>query len=311
MRESSRTPAGSGFTVGICATGSPSNLGSLVQETISESDMARLNLRKVVVVASGCRAPVVAEVRQISERDPRVQVVAEEQRHGKADAINKIQALAEGDILVLLNSDARPERGAISRLLLEAQSDPSAGAVSAMPVTKENGDLTSILTDLMWTTHNECSVALNHMGLSNHSCDELVAFRTSAIASLPEGLVNDGAFLAATVRRKGYSVRVCQPARVEIETPTRVQDVIRQRRRILFGHAQVWRKIGSPPRTIESLLFISPATSVRLLVSTLAKSPRFLVVAPIALLTELAATLLSINDAVRSSGMHAVWRRFS
>ena len=95
-----------------------------------------------------------------------------------------------------------------------------------------------------------------------------------------------------------------------IKTPSRITDVVLQRRRILFGHAQVWRKVGTPPKTIESMLFLSPSVGLRLLVATLADRPRSLFILPAALVSELLAGLLSISDSLRSSNAHAVWRRF-
>ena len=300
----------SGFTVGICATGSPARLGSLMEQTIAEADESLLDLRKMVVVASECAAPVVAELRRVSGSDPRIQVVVENRRYGKADAVNKIQALAEGPLLVMINSDASPELGAITRLLRTIGPDSNIGALSAVPYTEGGRGITPLLLDLMWSTHNACSLSLNHMNLSNHSCDELVVFRISAISRLPGDLVNDGAYLAATARRKGYSVRVCAGARVKIQTPARIPDVVRQRRRILFGHGQVWKKVGAPPKTLESLLFLSPAIGLKLLISSVASRPKFIFTLPVAVVSELAASILAVWDAVRSTNRHVIWVRF-
>jgi cellulose synthase/poly-beta-1,6-N-acetylglucosamine synthase-like glycosyltransferase len=278
---------------------------------ISEANLSPVGLRKVVVVASDCSESVISELESVSEEESMVQLLVEDRRHGKADAINKIQASAAGRLLVMLNADASPESGAITRLVSAIDADRSVGAVSALPVVEGGNGATSLLLDFMWTTHNDCSVALNHMNISNHSCDELVVFRSSAIRSLPDDLVNDGAFLAAIARQRGYSVKVHPVARVKIETPTRISDVIRQRRRILFGHTQVWRKVGRAPKTIESLLLLSPRLGLRLLIGTLARRPRFLFAIPLAFICELSASLLSIYDTIRATHSHSVWRRFN
>lgn len=237
--------------------------------------------------------------------------MVERERHGKAEAVNQILAKAKGRFVLLTNSDASPERGALVNLLAAADSDQNVGAVSAIPVTDARKGPTALFVNFMWSTHNECSVALNHMNLSNHSSDELVVFKTSAIKAIPAGIVNDGAYLAATVRRKGFSVKVSPSAKVRIETPKRISDIVHQRRRILFGHVQVWRRIGEAPRTIESLILSSPPLGLNLLVKTLARHPKFILVIPIAVVTELAALVLSISDVLRSSKIHTVWRRFS
>jgi cellulose synthase/poly-beta-1,6-N-acetylglucosamine synthase-like glycosyltransferase len=300
-----------GYTIGICATGAPAGLGRLLETAFSEDELAPLKLRRVIVVASGCSDAVVSELEGIRRRNARLHLIVEKSRLGKADAINKILTSAEGRLIAMVNSDATPQRGAIPRLVSEAALDPSVGAISAIPSTEDRGGLTSLLLDFMWSAHNESSMALNHLGISNHSCDELVVFRSSAMSFLPQGLVNDGAFLAATVRKRGYSVKVSPTAKVLIETPTRISDIIRQRRRILFGHVQVWRKLGNPPRTIESLLLFTPLLGLRLLMRTIARQPRFVLALPLALVSELSALMLSIQDSIRSTKMHAVWRRFN
>ncbi len=300
-----------GFSVGICATGKAEDTPSLVENILTDSAPEGLELRKVIVVASQCFENVVSQLKGIQDKQSRVHLISEDFRRGKADAVNKILAKAEGDLIVLVNSDAHPEAGAVRTLLGVLASDPSVGAVSATPVTEGGGGVVSELVDFMWTTHNECSLALNHMNISNHSSDELVAFRSKAIGTLPEGLVNDGAFMAATARRRGYSVKVSTTARVRIETPGRFSDLVSQRRRIIFGHAQVWRKMGNPPKTIESLILFAPSIGFRLIVRTIAHHPKFLLVLPIAIISEFAASFLAAWDGLHSTKRHAVWRRFT
>jgi len=249
-------------------------------------------------------------LRELQEKDDRIDLLVEGKRNGKADAINKILGRIKSPLVLFVNSDARPQPGALAKLLSSMDSDERIGAVAAVPELEAGEGLVSLLLHFMWSAHNNCSVVLNHMNVSNHSCDEMVLFRTSAVSLLPQGIVNDGAFLAAMARLRGYSIKVSTGARVRIKTPRRITEVIVQRRRILFGHAQVWRKVGTPPRTIESLLFLSPATGMRLLVATLARRPRAMLAVPAALACELAATLMSILDTFNSSKAHAVWRRF-
>jgi cellulose synthase/poly-beta-1,6-N-acetylglucosamine synthase-like glycosyltransferase len=300
-----------GFTVGICATGRSGDLAKLIRSVLSESSVYGLELNRVVVVASDCPGPLRRALRELEAEDLRVQVLLEGARRGKADAVNKILSRAAGRYVVFVNADATPEPGAVANLLSAISSNGRTGAISAMPVVEPKGGASSLLVDLVWSTHNESSRLLNHMDISNHASEELVAFRLSAIGLLPDGLVNDGAYLAQTARKKGYSVRFTDSARVRIETPTRVSDLIAQRRRILFGHAQVWRKAGSPPKTIESLLLFSPRIGLRLLQRVIAKNPRFIVALPLAFVTEVTSALLSISDDLLSSKRHAIWRRFN
>ena len=264
----------------------------------------------MVIVASECPAETVSSLKALQRGDDRIDLLVETMRRGKADAVNKILSRTDTPLVLFANSDSSPESGALTKLLSFMESDGRIGAVSAIPEPEQGIGLMSLLVGFMWSAHNKCSVALNHMNVSNHSCDEMVLFRTEAISLLPRNTVNDGAFLAATARLRGFSIKVSGEAKVRIKPPRRINEVILQRRRILFGHAQVWRQIGTPPKTIESLLFLSPAVGIRLLVSTLAARPKSLVVLPVALVSEVIAGLLSISDTLRSSKTHYVWKRF-
>ncbi len=73
----------------------------------------------------------------------------------------------------------------------------------------------------MWSVHNECSLRLNHMNLSNHGSDEMMVVRTELLSQLPDGLVNDGAYIAGNARLRGYSVKFCNEAPVRIDVPSR------------------------------------------------------------------------------------------
>lgn len=299
------------FSVGICATGKAEGTPRLVESILSENPPEGIRLKKVIVVASECSEDVVSHLKAIQVKESCVQLMSEDIRHGKADAVNKILTDAEGDLIVFVNSDAHPAPGAVSSLLSILATDPNVGAVSAMPITHHAPGMVSALADLMWATHNECSLTLNHMNLSNHACDELVAFRSKAVVLLPKGIVNDGAFMASTARRRGYTVKFSAAAKVGIETPRRVSDLVGQRRRILFGHAQVWRKLGDPPKTVESLLFFSPSIGLRLLSRTLSRHPKFLFVLPVAMVTEFVASVLAVWDGIRATKRHVTWRRFT
>ena len=292
-------------------TGSTPNLDGLMRSVLAEAGWSGFLLRRLVVVASGCPPSTLAGARVLQQQDGRVLLIEEDARHGKADAVNKVITGAEGDFLVFINSDAAPEDGAVTRLLSAATLDEGVGAMSGVPITEGRRGLTPLVVDLMWNAHNEASVALNHMNLSNHSSDELVLFRASALEVLPDDIVNDGAYLAITAKRKGYTVKVCPEAGVRIQTPNRISDLVGQRRRIIFGHRQVWRRTGSTPKTVESLLILSPLLGLRLLISTLAKRPMLVLALPISAVTESMSAILSFLDEANSPRKHVIWKRFA
>ena len=298
------------FSIGVCASGRARNLPALIARLVSEPFAPGFALNQIVVVASGCEEQNLARVRLLTRDDQRIVLIEEGERRGKAEAVNRIVEAFWDDYLVLVNGDAFPERGSIQSLLTAIAEDPSAGAVSGAPTFATPNDMVSGVVKLIWALHNGCALSLNHLGISNHGSDELIVLRSEAVQKLPTGLVNDGGYLTGCAYSRGYKIRFCTGAPVNIDVPRRFVDLIHQRRRILFGHVQVWRLLGREPRTIETMLVTTPGTSLSILVKTLARTPRLICALPVAVVGEMIATIGTIWDVITSTRRHVVWRRY-
>jgi cellulose synthase/poly-beta-1,6-N-acetylglucosamine synthase-like glycosyltransferase len=298
------------FTVGICATGIAENLPRLLELVSIESFQSNFSLERIIVVASGCSQEKLNLARCYAKRDSRVVLIEEPERQGKADAINKIVAQAIGSFLVFVNSDAIPMQGSIAKLLQAISMSSKIGVVSGRPLFKLRGDITSTVEEFMWTLHNECSTKLNHMDVSNHGSDEMMVVRTELLNRLPDGLVNDGAYISGRARLNGYSIKFSQDAAVLIDVPARQIDLIRQRERIIFGHFQVWQLTGKSPKTIETLMLHSPVFSLAIVVRTIARNPKLIKAIPAALAGEAVSILLALRDTISSTKKHRVWARY-
>lgn len=267
------------------------------------------------MIASDCPETTMVKVRLLAKYDQRVLLIEESERHGKADAVNKIILNSQNSGYILfINADALPTRGSAEKLLETAERSESIGVVSGTALVDPAGSsTTSLVEELMWSIHNECSRELNHLNISNHSSDEMMVIRSSAIPGLlPEGVVNDGAYLGGMAKSLGYSIKFCGQASVKIDAPKRVPDLIRQRQRIIFGHFQIWKLKNRYPKTVESLLLFSPKISLGIVVKTLSRRPRLLKVVPLALFIEAISFLLAMRDtATSSSQKHRIWKRYA
>ncbi len=105
------------FSIGICAADRATNLSNLLAAIMREQIPEGYTLKKIILVASGCDPNSLMLARELAEEDDRFTIIEEPERRGKAEAINRIIDSFEGSFLVLVNSDALPEPGAISKLL--------------------------------------------------------------------------------------------------------------------------------------------------------------------------------------------------
>ncbi len=196
------------FSIGICAADRATNLKELLNLVETETYPEGLNLNEVLIVASGLDPQSLAFVREFTNNHESFVLIEEPIRRGKAEAINRIINSFRGEFLVLVNSDAHPERGAISKLLRLISTDNNVGMVSASPVVAQNAGITGTILQLIWGVHNGCLLTLNEENKNNHCCDELTVIRSQALRNLPSDTVNDGAFLArgSLQRRVFYQI---------------------------------------------------------------------------------------------------------
>lgn len=313
LRPEHRNPeAAHRFSIGICASGSSSRIVELLRFIGTElvTVLPDFELGRIVVVASGCPGITIDGIRSVPKMEDRLVLVEEPRRLGKAEALNRIFELCVGDFLLLINADAFPSKGSIQKLLRSIAFNESVGIVCAKPFFEPGNGMTDSVEQLMWSVHNESSNLLNHLDVSNHGNDEMMIVRTGLLGPLPYELVNDGAFISGRAKKARYSVKFCDGAGVKIEVPSTIAKSIGQRRRIIFGHFQVWKLIGVPPTTIESLLLFSPLLSLRILIRTVAKSPGFLLSLPVATWCELLSLLMALKDVAQSTDKHRIWKRY-
>jgi len=296
------------FTVGIAATGHPPALQQLLETVLSGPPAVALG--KVVLVASDASEETLRAARMMAARDHRLMLFEHEKRTGKADALNEIFRETEGDFLVYVNADALINAVSIPALLKSIEEDEGAGFISGRPIFVRPGGLISDVLDVMWTSHNFLSSDPDQRSQSNHGTDELMVIRSELLPELPSGVVNDGAYIAGRIREMGYRIGYQPEAAVQIDVPRRMVDLIRQRRRILFGHIQVKRLVGKAPRTVETMMFFSPTHGARIVIRMLAIRPRRVMVLPIAALGELIAVSGALWDTLVSSAANAVWKRY-
>jgi poly-beta-1,6-N-acetyl-D-glucosamine synthase len=297
------------FTIGICATGQPPTLNALLTAVLS-SDVPGFALRKVVLVASDCSEATLRIARNAAAIDERMKLIEHEMRTGKADAINEVFKEAEGDFLVYVNADALIGPDSITALLKSIEKDKHAGFISGRPVFERSGGIISDVLDVMWTSHNLLSSDPDQRQQSNHGTDELMVIRGDLLPEIPHGVVNDGAYIAGRIIETGFRVGYEPEAVVQIDVPKKMIDLIRQRRRILFGHIQVKRLVGKAPRTVETMMFFSPLQSAKIVIRMLSDKPKRVLVLPVAAVGEVLALSGALWDTFVSSAAHAVWKRY-
>ncbi len=262
---------------------------------------------EVIVVCSGCTDLTPEVVRQFSEMDSRVKLLIEQERLGKASAINKILEKSKGQFIFLIPADVIPKASALPLMIKKFSENFRIGVVGGSPVpTNVESGFSGYLSHLMWRLHNNTLHYLNDLNLSNHASGEFMVLKQGIVDKIPINVVNDDAYIAVSASKKGFLVKYCEEAKVYIKAPTSISDYICQRRRVVYGHLRVRRLTKEYPKTIENMLIQDPSKSLHLLKEEIKERPKDTVKLLVVILIEAVVNTLALID-LSFGRQHTVW----
>ena len=119
-------------SVGVMAYNEEANIAHAL-DSILRQELTGKQIREVIVVASGCQDRTVDIVADIAGREPRVRLIEQVRREGKASAINLFIGEAKCPVLVMVGADLMVEDGAFDFLLRHFE-DPAVGMVGGHPI---------------------------------------------------------------------------------------------------------------------------------------------------------------------------------
>jgi hypothetical protein len=213
-------------------------------ESILAQKLTAGGISELIVVASGCEDRTAAIVADLARRDPRVRLIEQERREGKASAINLFIAAARSPVLVMVSADVLVKDGTLDALLRNF-ADPEVGMVGGHP-TPVNSEATFLghAVHLQWRLHDRIARHSPKLG-------EIVAFR-NVVPSIPLDTAVDEISIQALVTQLGYRLLYEPQAVVYNRGPTTVGDFMRQRRRIYAGHLRVRDQQGYCASTMST-----------------------------------------------------------
>src|SRR5713226_2713452 len=120
-------------SIGICAFNEAKRISALLDSLSEQALPPDFMVTEILVVASGCTDGTDRIVEERAESEHRLILIRESERRGKSSAINEILGRYRGDILVLVNADARLVPGALSAILQEFDGDDGVELACGLP----------------------------------------------------------------------------------------------------------------------------------------------------------------------------------
>ncbi|HVO85481.1 MAG TPA: glycosyltransferase [Syntrophobacteria bacterium] len=218
---------------------------SKVLEALSEQKTARVEIDEILVISSGSTDGTDDIVRSWERRDPRIRLLRQERREGKASAVNLFLHEARNDILVLESADTLPLADTIERLVMPL-ADDRVGMTGAHPVPL-NPRTTFLggVVHLMWGLHHLVALEAPKLG-------EMVAFK-KMVTHIPRDSAVDEASLEAALRQEGLELVYVPEAIVYNRGPENLKDFLVQRRRIQAGHLWLEANCGYKVSTTRAM----------------------------------------------------------
>ena len=208
---------------------------------------SKCQIDEILVLASGCtRTSAVEIVSGYCLTDPRIKLVVEAERKGKASAVNLFLRHATSDVLVMESADTLPEPTTIERLLEPMCGNPDIGMTGGHPVPINDKS-----TFMGYAVHPPLAVA------PPNRYQKTQAGRAHRLppSSLPHPLQLGGvdeANMEPLITGQGYQLLLRARGHSLQQGAETVHDFLKQRRRIHAGHLRMSREQGYTVATMGS-----------------------------------------------------------
>ncbi len=223
---------GSGLacSVGIMAFNEEDNIADAIHTILTQQPECG-TITELIVVASGCTDRTAEIVTGIARKEPRVRLIVQERREGKAAAINLFIDAAQSPVLLMTGADVLVKDGTVDALLRRF-TEPDVGMVGGHPIpVNDESTFLGYAVHLLWRLHDRLAREAPKLG-------EIVAFR-NVVPHIPMDTAVDEISIQALVAQLGYKTVYEPQAIVYNRGPATVADFLRQRRRIYAGHLRV------------------------------------------------------------------------
>jgi cellulose synthase/poly-beta-1,6-N-acetylglucosamine synthase-like glycosyltransferase len=291
----------------ICAYNEEKGMGALLRNLSKQKMPPEIVDHEILVVASGCTDGTIPQVKEFMAKNPKVKLIVEDKRLGKASALNKAMRVATGQLLALIPADVLPVENGLYHLLLPLR-DPKVSVVSGRPVDHPKSGkkgLVGYLGNMTYRLWEKLMKTLNDSGLAVHCSGEFMAMRAGIIEKIPEECVAEDSYISVLARKSG-SIKFAPKAVAYNSMPSNIPDYINQRRRWLYGHFQTRKLTGVNPTVLDTIIFSKTKTALKILIQEIVENLKGLPFLLAATLIECVIYFLAALD-LQLKRQYAIW----
>lgn len=196
--------------------------GLAVQQT------EKIVINKIVVISSGSTDETESIVQEYCDKYDNFFLITQDERRGKASAINAFLRECTDEIVVIESADTIPHAKTIENLCKPFLRDKQIGMTGGAPIPLNDPEtFLGYIIHAWWWFHRN----IPRFG-------EIIAYR-NVIDHLSPTTAVDEAYIQAKLVQLGYKIVHIDEAIVTNKGPETVKDLIKQRRRIFNGHSRL------------------------------------------------------------------------
>lgn len=219
------------------------NIGKLLKQLLDQK-LSEVAISEVLVISSGSTDRTNEIVRSFSDQDPKIKLVTEKERRGKATAVNLLLSQAKEKNIILVSADLLLKEDSIENLGKPLKS-PEIGVVGCCPMPVNNSaTFMGFAAHLLWSIHHSIS-------LENPKIGEAVAFKKT-FTSIPESSSVDEADIESLEVNQGYKTFYAPNAVVYNKGPDNIWELIARRRHVYAGHLRTKKERSHQVATLSN-----------------------------------------------------------
>lgn len=214
---------------------------------------------EIIVVSAGSTdntAGVVEDaIKKYAKKKPTLRLIREEERKGKASAVNLGKKYARGDIILITDANSNFDENVLKEMMPNFK-NMNVGAVSGRYFTSNPDETLPSSETFYWE--------IQHIGFLGESFLDSISTVTGTISAWRKELMNfssktitEDLDMTIQLRRNGYKIKYEPEAKVYEPSATTPEDQIKQRKRTSLGTIQnIFKHLGyfAPPRDLYSFL---------------------------------------------------------
>lgn len=282
-------------SVGVCVYNEEKNIAYLLDSLLGQR-LGKVKIDEVIVVASHSKDKTTEIVRSYCRKYKNIRLISQKKRLGKAAAVNLFISSCRNEVLVLTGGDLLLAPNCLEDLV-SPFSRESIGMTGAHPKPLNDIDsgVTGFAAHFLWEMHHRVALKTPKMG-------EVIAFR-KIFRRIPVLSSVDEANIEPLIRGQGFEIHYRPTAVVYNKAPTKLGELINQRRRIYCGHLAVKYEQSYEVSTLRSTTLLASVFSFLMA----NPKPLYFLYIPMVMLVETVSRFLGWWDYTVSKKRYTVW----